>query len=116
MKIAVIHNIITPYRVDLFNTVAKFCTHHNIKFKVFYEALKEKRRSWDIKDFKLEHEYEILESMALRLKGKEIYFNINFINQLRKYDPDVLIVGGFSFSALQSCIYCCFFKKKMIIY
>jgi glycosyltransferase involved in cell wall biosynthesis len=95
-KVIVLHNIISPIRVFLFNDLNKYYKNKGIKFKVLFLSVSDKNRNWKT-DFQMNFDYEILDNFALRIAGKDL--NTFFINPkikeiVEKEDPDKIISFG----------------------
>lgn len=109
-KIVILHNIISPYMTLLFNELYKLRND----IKVLYMAETESIREWDIKKEELKFPYEIM------FKG--ILNNVNPLNLARQtwkslntLNPDVLIVGGYSYSSCWAGFFWAKKNKKKII-
>jgi len=91
-KVAIIHNIISPYRVPLFEGLAN---HPYIDLFVYYCARTHKEREWDI--FKSNgYTYEILSGVTLDFANITYHINPSLILELIRESYDVVIIGGSS--------------------
>jgi glycosyltransferase involved in cell wall biosynthesis len=93
VKVALLHNMIGPYRVPLFNALA---ADPRLDLRVFCMSTTESHRSWKLPEgvrFRLEY----LRGRALRVPGWEtpVHLNPGIIRTLRRFGPDAVIVGGY---------------------
>lgn len=89
-KVALIHNIIAPYRVPLFEGLSD---HPSIDLSVYYCSKIHKIRKWDILESRKYH-YEILPGYTLELGDITYHINPSIISTLRRANFDVVIIGG----------------------
>lgn len=95
VKIAILHNIITPYRLDLFEKLSK---HKYIdELNVFYFLEERKDRKWNLK-YEAGYEYKILPGYTLMLPLIKIpcSINLSIFSEIRKDKYDVVIISGFT--------------------
>lgn len=92
-KVALIHNIIAPYRVSLFEELSR---NPNIDFFFYFTSESEKNRDWII-DSNFSFNYKILPKITLYL-GKETFYHINptIIREIYNGKFDVIISAGYS--------------------
>lgn len=89
-KIALIHNIISPYRVPLFVGLS---SHPLIELSVFFCADTHKMRKWDV--IKSEsYNYEVLSGFTLELSNIIYHINPSIISKLIKGKYDAVIISG----------------------
>jgi glycosyltransferase involved in cell wall biosynthesis len=92
IRVALIHNIISPYRVPLFEELAK---RVDIELFVYFCKKTNKERRWEIAR-NLEFGHEILRGVTLDV-GRVIYhINPSILLKLHKGRFDVIIIGGTS--------------------
>lgn len=110
-KIAIITNIPSPYRIPLFEKIAK-----KVDLFVYFMSNSEKEREWDVK-LSEKFKYKILNGFNLMSIGFRLNYNINLsiINEIHKNDYDVVIVGGYSSLTTQLTFLLCKLKKIPII-
>ena len=89
-KVALIHNIISPYRVPLFEGLAN---HPSIVLAVYFCAKTHKERKWDILESD-RYNYEILSGVTLEFFGIIYHINPSVISKLIREKYDVVIMGG----------------------
>lgn len=99
-RVAIVTNILTPYRVPLFKQLNKF---EDLNIIVYLLAENEKNRLWSIDD-KVNFECKLLPDYGIDLSShiKFIcHFNPHIINEIQKQNFDVIICAGYdSFTSL----------------
>ncbi len=118
IKVMLITNIISPYRVPLFNSIAK---KGIFNFKVVALAEKEENRKWEILKDKIKFDYRVLPGWHSFMWGKRrelsIHINKGVIGILRKYNPDIVITSGYdSLAYWQAFLFCKLHRKKFILW
>ena len=110
MKLAVLTNILAPYRVPLFAAMARRVDD----FTVFLMAKQEENRQWDIGlvPFKT----EVLKGVHLKPQSAEVslHWNYGVVSSLRRANPDIVMSGGFAPANLEAYLYCKFFGKAYV--
>lgn len=117
-NVLIITNIISPYRIPLFNYIS---LQKDIKFKVVALAELEDNRNWEVKKDYIRFDYEVLPGWHSFIWGKKrevaIHINKGITKMLRRYNPDVVITSGYdSLAYWQAFLYCKIFKKKFILW
>jgi glycosyltransferase involved in cell wall biosynthesis len=95
LKVALIHDIIAPYRTPLFANLAR---HPDIDLTVVLSASTSSRRHWNVDPTTLPYPYIIARSKELVWGKKEAhswFVSIQLTRTLRRLDPDLLVVGGY---------------------
>ena len=118
IKVMLITNIISPYRIPLFNSIAGKGV---VNFKVVALAEKEENRKWEILKDKIKFDYWVLPGWHsfIRRNKREVAIHINkgVIRILRKYNPDIIITSGYdSLAYWQAFLYCKLRRKKFILW
>ncbi|XZM23880.1 glycosyltransferase family 4 protein [Clostridium perfringens] len=94
MKILMITNILTPYRIKFYDDLNNVLKKQGSILRVLVLAETEPNRSWKYDDFKRDYT-ELADNININLKG-DIF--INFTRKINiyllKYSPDVIIIGG----------------------
>jgi glycosyltransferase involved in cell wall biosynthesis len=92
IKVVLIHNIVSPYRIPVFEGLSK---HPLIDLTVFYCAKTHKIRQWEVSDSD-KYRYRFLSGLTIEFR--EIIYHINFeiIPILLKKEFDIIIIGGCS--------------------
>lgn len=95
MRLLIITNIPTPYRINFFNTL------HGVlqqsaggHLRVLYCAKNEPNRHWDIDLNHQNFEYKILRGIHATIGRLFLHFNPSVIRETLKYKPDVIIYAG----------------------
>ncbi len=94
-KLAVITEIISPYRVPVFNQLAQSLGE---KFKVFFMSDTCPGRQWEIPYSKIKFDYEVLKGFDLsRSNGRPnpTYLNPGVGLALKKFSPSFSVIGGY---------------------
>ena len=110
LKLAVVTNILTPYRIPLFTAL-----HEQVEeFSVLLKAQREDNRSWEIE--KPPFHTEVLPGIHIKPRGHEValHFNYGVIRALRKLNPDVVLSGGFALANMWAFIYCQIYRKRYV--
>jgi glycosyltransferase involved in cell wall biosynthesis len=110
MKLAVVTNILAPYRVPLFEALAK----RTDEFTVLLMAKREENRQWDVGT--VPFQVEVLPGFHIRPRHAEVslHFNYGVIHALRRLNPDVVLSGGFGLANVAAFVYCRLFRKKYV--
>lgn len=117
-KVLLITNMISPYRIPLFNYIAK---KGDFDFRVIALSEKEKNREWKLAKEKIKFNYKILSGWHLMITTKKmeipIHLNIGLLKVLLQYNPDIIITSGYdSLAYWEAFLYCKFFRKKFILW
>jgi len=117
-KVLLLTNIISPYRIPLFNYISQ---KGNFDFTVVALAETEKNREWKSVKREINFDYKILSGWHLFFykKGREIatHLNRSVFKSLFKYNPDIIIIGGYDNLAYwQALFYCKVFRKEYILW
>lgn len=117
-KVMSITNIISPYRIPLFNAISEM---GNFSFKVITLAEREKNRKWEIEKEKIKFDYQILPGWHWFIWREKqevaIHLNRGVFKVFLEYKPDVVITSGYdSLAYWQAFLYCKIFKKKFILW
>jgi glycosyltransferase involved in cell wall biosynthesis len=93
IKVILLTEIISPYRIPPFNYLAK---EADIDLEIFFLAETESRRSWQVPKDKIEFSYRVLKGLQIgkAYQHSPIFLNPGVIYQLWQQKPDVIICGG----------------------
>lgn len=91
IKVALIHNIISPYRVPLFE---ELFSRPEIDFTVYYCSRTQKQRKWDIID-STKYRYVVLPGITIEMGVYTCYFNPSIITEIILGKYDVVILYGY---------------------
>ncbi|NOS80352.1 MAG: glycosyltransferase family 4 protein [Nitrospira sp.] len=102
MNLAVVTNILTPYRLPLFAAIGKRVD----RLHVLLMADREENRDWMLETALFQH--EILPGFHLKFPGAEVSMHVNHgvMRALRRVNPDVVLSGGFAPANLTAWLYC----------
>lgn len=96
-RLVIITEIIAPYRIPVFNALAK---HPEIDLKVIFLAKNDPAtRQWRVYTDEIRFAYEILPSWRTRLKKYNLLLNQKVVAALRKANPDAIVCGGYNYLA-----------------
>lgn len=105
-KVAIVTNILTPYRIPLFNQLNKY---EEFDFTIYLLAENENNRLWSINN-DVEFECKLLPDYGIDLSNhiKIIYhLNPHIISEIQKQNFDAVICAGYdSFTALLVFLMC----------
>jgi len=109
-KIVILHNIISPYKTLLFNAL------HEIyyDFKVLYISESEHRREWEINKDDIKFPYEIMFSVPTDEVSPVSLFHKTW-RALNLLNPEILIIGGYSYSAYWAGFFWAKKNKRKVI-
>lgn len=113
MKILLITNIPAPYRIPVYENIAKV---YGDNFLVIFCAKKELNRAWQIDpdEFKFRHIF-LKENMKPKKDGFNfIHNNPDVFKEIKKFSPDIIISTGLNPTHLYGWIYSLVFNKKHI--
>lgn len=94
MKLLVVTNIPTPYRIAFFNVLHKQLQLQNGKLKVLYCAENEPNRHWKIDSNEQQFEYEILNGFHQSIGGLYLHLNPSVFKKTKLFNPDVILYAG----------------------
>lgn len=91
-KVALIHNIVAPYRIPLFQGLAK---HPALDVCVYFCAKTHEERKWNILESD-QYDHTILQGVTFELPGIIYHINPSIVLRLLKGKYDAVILGGIS--------------------
>ncbi len=96
-RIAIVTEIISPYRIPVFNALAKI---QDVELKViFLSETDSALRQWRVYKEDIRFSYEVLPSHRLRVGGLKLLLNSGLSAALQKFSPDSIICGGYNYAA-----------------
>jgi glycosyltransferase involved in cell wall biosynthesis len=110
IRLAVVTNIPAPYRVPVFNILAK---QAGIDLHVIYAARREPNRAWDLPEFS--HSHSFLREKFFTGRRSFIHNNLDVLSALRAYDPQVVVTTGFSPTFLYAFAYARLFGRRHVV-
>lgn len=99
MRVALFTNIPAPYRVPVYDRLARALD----SFKVFYLAPNEANRGWRVPE--LAHDHEFLRGRTIRVSDRFVHTNRGVVSALRRFAPNVVITGGLNPAMLAAWAY-----------
>ena len=91
-RLAILTEIISPYRIPVFNALAK---RGDIDLHVIFLAETDPSvREWRVYKDEIQFCYEVLPSFRRRLLRYNVLLNWNLKRALRRADPQVVLCGG----------------------
>lgn len=115
MKILFITNIISPYRVPLFNYLNTFSEH---KIKVFFLAETAKHMRWHVDKKTIKFDYEILDGVNIFIPRMEwtVHLNKAVVKKLNSENPDVIVALGYGYPAVITALIWAKIKKRKFVF
>jgi len=110
MNLAVVTNILTPYRVPLFQAL-----HERVeRLRVLLMADREENRQWEIPAGSFE--YEVLPGFHVKVPAAEVSVHVNrgVMRALRRIDPDLVLSGGFAPANVAAWAFCRLRRRAFI--
>lgn len=98
-RIVLVTNEPPPYRVPIFNLIAK----SGLDFQVIFCAKREPNRYWNLPPMEFEHRY--LQERFATIKGRYIHHNPDVFAALKQLSPDVIVNDGFNPTNLYAFAY-----------
>lgn len=110
MRLVVLTNILTPYRIPLFEEMQR-CVDD---FTVLIMAAQEENRRWRLPESRFKT--ILLPGIHLKKPGEVISRHLNFgvIPIFFRLNPDVVLSGGYAPANLSAWIYCGLSRKKYV--
>jgi glycosyltransferase involved in cell wall biosynthesis len=92
-KAILLTEIISPYRIPVFNAIAKRLGH---EFLALFFGETESRRQWQVQCDRIEFDYQVLPGFRFQRRGRNpFFFNPTVLAILMKHRPEVLVLGGY---------------------
>jgi glycosyltransferase involved in cell wall biosynthesis len=96
-RLVVITEIIAPYRIPVFNSLAQ---QPGIGLQVLFLAENDPtQRQWPVYKDEMRFDYEVLPSWRRRIGGHNLLLNWRIDRTLRRMSPDTIICGGYNYIA-----------------
>lgn len=110
MNLAVVTNILTPYRVPLFDAMRERVD----RLCVFLMAEREENRDWTLGATPFQ--CDVLPGFHIKLPGAEVSLHVNYgvMRALRRANPDVVLSGGFAPANVAAWLYCRLHRRPFV--
>lgn len=96
-RVVILTEIISPYRIPVFNTLAQ---HEGIDLKVIFLSETDLTlRQWRVYKDEIRFSYEVLRSWRFRTGRSNYLLNVGLSSALRTFSPDAIICGGYNYVA-----------------
>jgi len=96
-KLAIVTEIIAPYRIPVFNALAR---RDDIDLHVIFLAeTDETQRQWQVYKDEIQFSYQVLPSWRRRLGKYHFLLNWGMRKALKQFSPDVIVCGGYNYVA-----------------
>src|SRR3989338_5094636 len=93
LKVAILTDIMSPYRIPLFNEMARQAL---FELRVIFFARMAGGRKWDIDHKSIHFEYSVVGGIGLPVRDRfPAFFNPQLFQVLHKFGPDVIICNGY---------------------
>lgn len=115
-KVILLTEIISPYRIPVFNEIAKELGGGFLAL-FFSETVRE--REWKVNKAAIKFNYKVLPSVSFRRKKDYFpcFFSPTLFYTLIQNSPEVIIIGGYHHpSSLLAIIYAKLFRKRVILW
>jgi len=97
IRLVIITEIISPYRIPLFNALAREAAVE--LHVIFLSETDPELRQWLVYKNEIHFSYEVLPSRRYRVAGYTMLLNYGLTRQLRAFSPDVILCGGYNYPA-----------------
>ena len=96
-RVAILTEIISPYRIPVFNTLAN---REGIDLKViFLSETDPALRQWRVYKDEIRFAYEVLPSWRFGAGRSHFLLNRGLVAALKKFSPEAIICGGYNYAA-----------------
>src|SRR6185295_10675018 len=96
-KLAIVTEIIAPYRIPVFNALAR-CDDIDLHV-IFLAETDETQRQWQVYKDEIKFSYQVLRSWRRRFGGYHCLLNWGMRKALKQFSPDVIVCGGYNYVA-----------------
>jgi glycosyltransferase involved in cell wall biosynthesis len=97
LKLIIISEIISPYRIPVFNSLS---THHGLDLHVIFLAETDPtQREWAVYKDEMKFSYQVLPSWRRRYAKRNVLLNRGMSVALERVKPDVIVCGGYNYLA-----------------
>jgi len=115
MKVLLITNIIAPYRIPVWNYIARA---DDFDFKIFFMKESEYNREWKIALKEIDFKYKILSGLHLPIKklSWEVHLNFSIWPELKKENPDIVILDGYDAPTIWLALLWTKLRRKKVVF
>jgi len=96
-RVVIITEIIAPYRIPVFNALARQDGIH--LHVIFLSRTDASMRQWRVYEDEIKFSYEVLPSWRKRIGKYNLLLNHNVVTALRNAGPHVIVCGGYNYLA-----------------
>lgn len=96
-RLVIMTEIISPYRIPLFNALAKRSQVH--LHVIFFAETDPVLRQWKVYKEEIRFSFEVLPSWRTRIGGNHLLLNRRVARALEDASPDVILCGGYNYAA-----------------
>ena len=93
MKIMLLTNILTPFRIYFYDQLYHKMKDRNIEFKVYTMNATAPGRTWKYDDFQREYT-ELLKGKLYEISGIHVIINPHIEREIKRFNPDIVICAG----------------------
>jgi glycosyltransferase involved in cell wall biosynthesis len=110
VNLAIITNILTPFRIPLFEALRQRVG----AFKVLLMAESEENRQWKLDQ--VSFQTQVLPGLHFKPHGYDVSVHVNHgvIRALRAFAPDIVVNAGFAPANMVAFLYCKLLRKKVL--
>jgi glycosyltransferase involved in cell wall biosynthesis len=117
MKVLIIQNIPSPYRIPLFNLLDRELAARGHELLVVFGSKGYAERFFEPDLEEIRFRYRILQSKQFRSGGKAPVLNYRGVcKEMRRFRPDRIVVIGYSIATLKTWIYTRFHSASYLIW
>lgn len=93
MKIILLTNILTPFRIFFYDKLYEEYKSKGIDFKVIVMTPREPGRTWRYEDYKRDYTI-LLKGILKKVSGIDVIINPDIFNMLKEISPNIVICAG----------------------
>lgn len=102
-RLVIVTEIISPYRIPLFNTLAQ---HPEVDLHVIFLGETDPNlRQWQVYKQEIRFSFQVLSSWRRRIGRYNALLNSGILNALDQASPEVILCGGYSYVASWQALY-----------
>jgi glycosyltransferase involved in cell wall biosynthesis len=113
MRVALLTNILPPYRVPVFRALA---TTPGWQLRVLLNARSEFDRSWEVEVDPSGLDLEIVKGVSFVRGGRTLHVPLGLFGALRRFGPDVVVSGDLGLRTLLAALYCSLAQVPLVIW